>query len=479
MGVPLNLDELANHIVDAVVKEGKSVVLEAYPGFGKTRLAATIASKTDRVLVAVRTHNEIFEVYRFLPSSVKAVYAYGKPKICFKLQQFSYKTCRTMSLFGKCSMEFNHKDVAWLAATLRKPSEIVEYEKKRNKCLYNAIKSLAMKSKKVVTTYDYIVSNPQILEDRDILVFDEAHHLLSYVDELVVELTPSFIESIVAELKRNIETRPLAYSIRAAYRKSKTLREFVEKLTAILGAVDQDHEMIRLLDKIISAFFKNWYYVNGSTAMLLTDTIPKLARAGNKVMLGVYLPPLFLMDKNVEHISIEAEPRIEAVVDSAVTTKYTERDENMYKELAKRIENYVSKSCGNLAVFPSYHVMREVMNYLGSIEERVLLPGEKIDEVPSGSVLADVAGGRYTEGVNLRNVCNVIVVGMPFPEPTPVLDLLSKVFGFENVYTYIALLRTYQAVGRIRERGTAYLLDSRFARYKDKFPKWMVVRDVV
>lgn len=451
------------------------MAVEAYPGFGKTKLASILLSKVHRGIVAVRTHNEIYEVFSFLGDKTGVVYAYGRPKLCFKMADFSYGACRAMRILGRCDTSFTHKDVVWLATTLRKPDEIVDYEKKVNRCLYSALRVLAMKTRKVVATYDYIVSNPDVLENRDVVVFDEAHHLLSYMDELVIEINQATIEMLVEELKKNVETRPLAYSLRSIYRTSKNIREFFDRLTLALSTVATDNETIKMLDKLALSFYSGRYYVQNNAWYIMSDTLPELAKLPNKVMLSIYLPPFFA-DKHVDHIVIEGEPRIDIHIDTSVTSKYTERGDEMYKEYAKRIRELIASNCGNLVVFPSYDVMGSVMQYLEDIRHRVIDTKEKPSSLPNGTIIVDVAGGRLSEGVNIANLGRVIVAGMPYPDPAPQLNLLAKVYGFENVYTYLALLRTFQAVGRIRGRGVAYLLDERFSKYADRMPKWMWLR---
>jgi len=482
VGMP-NVESLANYVADVVLKQGKSVVLEAYPGFGKTMLAAHVLSQVKRGLVAVRTHNEIFEVYNFLTDKKGTVYAYGKPKICYVQSSFTYRQCRAHQLLGRCVLSFGSGDVAWLAATLRKPSEIVEYEKKHGKCLYKAIRMLAKKTRKVIATYDYVVSNSEVLEDRDILIFDEAHHILSYMDELIVEIDNQFIELLVENLKQDVETRPLAYALRATFKKSKTVAEFMDKLLDVMRGcpTSADSEYVNLIDRVVTMYYSGKYHVEGGKCYVLTDVLPKLAKLGNRVMLGMHLPPFFLqVDKNVEYIAVEGEPRISVTIDTSLTTKYTERSDEIYREYAKKIEGYLTDTAGNLVVFPSRSVLEEVKKHFrDAVVNRVVEVKESIDSIPSGGVVLDVAGGRLTEGVNIANLSNVVVAGMPYPEPTPQLNLLSKVFGFENVYTYIALLRTYQAVGRIRAKGTAVLIDGRFYTYRDKLPKWVVLDHVV
>lgn len=470
----MTLEGLATQVLEAV-KNGKSVVVEAYPGFGKTKLASILLSRVHRGLVAVRTHNEIYEVFSFLEDRAGVVYAYGRPKLCFRMPSFSYKECRAMRILSRCNTSFTYKDVAWLAATLRKPDDIVEREKKEGRCLYSALRVLAMKSRKVVATYDYIVSNPGILEKRDIVVLDEAHHLLSYTDELVIVLDEATIELLVKSLKKDVETRPLAYSLRSIYRNSASIREFFDKLSTVLSSVSANNEVVELLDQLVSSYYSGKYYVQSNSWYILTETLPKLAKVPNKVMLSIHLPPFFIEGKNTEHVVVEGEPRIDAYIDTSLTTKYTERSDEMYKEYAKRIRELIANDCGNLVVFPSYEVMNSVMQHLEDVKHRVLSAKDKPESLPNGAIIVDVAGGKLSEGVNIANIRRVIMVGMPYPDPTPELNLLAKIYGFDNVYTYLALLRSFQAVGRIRDRGIAYFLDERFQKYVEKIPKWVRV----
>ena len=470
----MKLEDLVGRILEEV-KAGKTVILEAYPGFGKTRTAALLLSQVNRGLVIVRTHNEIEEIFRFLPTTKGVIYAYGKPKLCFKFSNFSYKLCRSMIVLGRCRLDFNNKDIAWLAATFRKPEEIRDREKKHNKCLYRALRMLAHKSKKVVATYDYVVSNPTVMDNREVIVFDEAHNIMNYVEEVVVEINSIFIDYLTKELKKNLETRPLAYALRSIFRKSKNIADFIDRLTSLLSQVNVDGELVNLLDKIVNAYYNKRYYVANGSYYFLTDTLPKIAKVEKKIFIGAFLPPIFFYSsKNRERIKIEGEPRIQAYIDTSVTTKYTERDENLYKELGKKITEYIRDDSGNFIVFTSYEMMNNVLTYLPTAITRRIISND-LREVPKGGILVDVAGGKLSEGVNIRGLRNVIVVGMPYPEPTPTFNLLSKVFGFENIYTYTALLRTFQAIGRVRTDGTAYLLDKRFSKHTDSFPSWIRV----
>lgn len=458
------------------LRSGKSVVVEAYPGFGKTRLGSRVLGMFDRGVMSVRTHEEVSEVFGFLGSAKGVAYAYGKPKVCFRTGSFSYGFCRAMLMFGRCGSSVDSRDVAWLAAAFRTPEEVRREATRRRRCLYFAMRVLAHSGRRLVTTYDYIVSNPEILRGRDVAIFDEAQTLLGYVEEAVVVVNEGFVGFVSRALKSSAETRVLAYAVRAAYRRASGLHDFVENLEAVLSSAPRvEHQAasyaVGLLESVLDAYRRRWYASEGRTYYFMTSTLPSLARFSPKLMLGAYLPPPFVSTSNVV-LRIRGEPRVEAVVDTDLSSEYELRGVETYAGYARKVAEYARGDVGNLAVFPSHSFMEEVVSRLGdSVRHRVIR--EPVGgAVPPGYILVDVAGGRYTEGVNLAGLGCVIACGLPYPEPDPVLGLLSRVYDCD-MYTYVAMSRLVQAVGRIRGRGVAYIVDRRAAKHLDKLPPWI------
>ncbi|MEM1842477.1 MAG: helicase C-terminal domain-containing protein [Ignisphaera sp.] len=465
--------QLLEYIYDEL-KNGNSVAIEAYPGFGKTRLGSQLLMRFDRIAMVVRTHQEMIEVFNFISKAKNIVYVYGKPKLCFQTNNFSYGFCRAMLFFGRCNTNVTNKDVAWLASTFRKPEEIREEARKRNKCLYFGLRILVQKAKKIVTTYDYLVSHPQALDRKEAVVLDESHTLLNYLDEAVVAVNEAFIELLTKSMKNNLDTRWMAYAIKSIYRKSSNIHEFIDKLSTIYSSYSgPDTEEIKIIDEILQSYRRKHYIYSrdDKTYYFLLGTLPRIAKFEPKVILGAYLLPIFVSaTKNV--IKITGESRIRTIVDTDLTSRYEERSEDTYIGYAKKLSEYVRSDVGNLAVFPSTEFMFEVMKKSKIIDKVITEPIN--GEIPPGRVLVDVAGGRYTEGVNIKGISNVIVCGMPYPEPNPILDLVSDVYK-HDLYTYIALLRTIQSIGRIRNNGTSYIIDKRYIQHIDKFPKWITL----
>lgn len=425
----------------------------------------------DRAVLAVRTHREMNEVFKFIGRARGTAYAYGKQKLCYRTEDFSYRYCHAMTLLGKCCKNVTNKDVAWIAATFRSPDSIRTESKMRNRCLYYAVRILAQNAKKVVTTYDYLVSHSEILNKKEVAILDEAQTILNHLEEAILTVNGGFIDVISKTLKTSPETKQLAYAVRSAYRKSTNIHEFIDKLSTILSTYSgSESELLSVMDSIVSAYHRRRYVCDGKTYYFLTDSLPNLIKFEPKLMLGAYLPPMFLSTtKNV--IRVSGEVKVKMTIDEDITSKYEERCEDTYLEYAKKLAKYVRGDVGNLAVFPSHQFMDEVLRRSPNLLGRVIR-NPIDDEVKPGLVLVDVASGKYTEGVNLKGVGNVIICGMPYPEPNPILDLISKTYNFD-AYTYLALLRTIQSVGRIRGKGTAYAIDKRYSIHKDKIPSWI------
>ncbi len=177
------------------------------------------------------------------------------------------------------------------------------------------------------------------------------------------------------------------------------------------------------------------------------------------------------------------------LVDNTVTTKYSERNEEEFKKIAKKCKDYLlAAKVKTVIFFPSYEFMHQVLpffnhdiesQYLVLVEDKKMSKEEK-DKVledfkkNQNAVLLGVLGGNFSEGIDLpgKYLEMVIVVGLPLSRP----DLLSKALvdyydyafkkGFEYGYTYPAMIKVMQAVGRCirttKDRGVIILMDKRY-----------------
>lgn len=453
-----------------------NVVLEAYPGWGKTRLAAALASQFKRALIVERTVEEIVEVLKMAKERVIPVY--GKEKVCPLWKKGNdydvYAFCERMRLLGRCPYKYkaDGKFVRWLAAFPRYPSQIVERAKKSGICPYPSVLALA-KSPRVVTTYAFYFTRPDIADGRDIIVFDESHELLSALMEMTTYVNDIYVNNLVSSLKESLDTRPLAYFIKRCWQKSndgKAFFECIERAPASSG----------IIDTLVNAYYSKRCYASGKDVWCLVAK-PNFSDHGN-LFLSAYLPP-FLLDAipNVKVVRVEPpQGAVQAIIDDELTSKYEERGEEVYRGYAEKIAQYYDRGAANLVIFPSHVFMKEVTKYLPQDISSRVRPAEAVREAKEGDLVFDVARGRAAEGVNpSESLRRVIVVGLPYPPPNGPLNLLANIYGFEATYMYLALLAVVQAIGRLRLRPgtTAVLMDRRYRDVVRYLPSYIVVEN--
>ncbi|MEM4245215.1 MAG: helicase C-terminal domain-containing protein, partial [Candidatus Nanoarchaeia archaeon] len=182
------------------------------------------------------------------------------------------------------------------------------------------------------------------------------------------------------------------------------------------------------------------------------------------------------------------------------TTKYTERNNEMYNKIGVVAAKLANAIPGNVAVFfPSYNVLEEVSQFLNEYCEKTSLTEvqgmskkerqeilEKFKSYKdSGAVLLGCSSGSFGEGIDLPGeyLRAVIVVGLPLSKPDletkKLIEYYDKKFGkgWDYAYIYPAILKIIQNAGRcIRSRhdkGARIFVDERYTwqKYLSCFPK--------
>lgn len=189
-----------------------------------------------------------------------------------------------------------------------------------------------------------------------------------------------------------------------------------------------------------------------------------------------------------------------SLVVPTLTTKYSERDEEMIEKYGWYISKTLEAVDGNAAVFfPSYKLMHRIKEKMRDhtdrklfVEERTMDKDEKQEMLDSfestssrgESVLLGVAAGSFGEGVDFPGdvLKSVFVVGIPLKKPgvetEGLVDYYDEKFGngWDYGYTYPAMNRAVQAAGRcIRSRndkGVIVYMDKRYdwSGYRKVFP---------
>lgn len=182
------------------------------------------------------------------------------------------------------------------------------------------------------------------------------------------------------------------------------------------------------------------------------------------------------------------------------STKYTERNDKNFKEIATIISKITNSITGNSAIFfPSYKLRDDVYMHLNSLSKKTaflevpnMSTTEKSDFLNNfkkysqiGAILLGVSGGSFSEGIDLPGdlLKCVIVVGLPLPKPDletkTIISYYNNLFGkgWDYGYVFPAFNKTLQSAGRcIRsetDKGVIVFLDERYAwpNYYNCFPK--------
>ena len=206
------------------------------------------------------------------------------------------------------------------------------------------------------------------------------------------------------------------------------------------------------------------------------------------------------------------------LVAADVTTRYSQRGNEMYERIAGHIHGIISARKGNyLVFFPSYLFLRNVydayISRFDDVNETEMLcqtermteamreeflerfetaPCAGVNDTLTETVLPEkslagfcVMGGIFSEGIDLKgeSLIGVIVVGTGIPQVCVESGLLKEYFerrgedGFDYAYRYPGMNKVLQAAGRLirtsEDRGVIALLDHRFLQsgYRRLFPR--------
>jgi len=198
-------------------------------------------------------------------------------------------------------------------------------------------------------------------------------------------------------------------------------------------------------------------------------------------------------------------PRLGAIkvkIDGSLTSKYEARGKEMYEKYGKRISKIAQKAKPSviLVVYPSYSFMKNVLPYL-KIENAVVFNEDETREINTiinsavkavkegrKVVLNAVAGGRFTEGIEVKDgdrslIKYIIIAGVPYPNPKDaVFQDMAKASRLKPrvLMREIGRIRTLQAIGRgvrgLKDTVTVWLLDERFAGPRGLAIKWGLVK---
>lgn len=440
--------------------------------------------------------------------------------------------------------------------------EMVKISEKNQVCPYEVAMLLGKEAKVIVTDYYYLF-NPRIMQtflaktskslNDAIIIVDEAHNLPERIKDLASErLTNIVLKRAIAEaetfkkeevrfklVKLLDELEKLANGVEEekyvdmeAFYENITEGEDYEELINILedAADDIREEQKQSYIGRISIFLDAWRTESEGFTRIVSRheglreelimlsykcmdpgviSKPVIEEAHSTILMSGTLNPTYMYrevlgfdTKNTKELTLKSpfpeENRLNIIIPKT-TTKFTERDESQYKEIASIVSKITNAIPGNSAVFlPSFRLRDAVFRYMNACEKTIftekqgMTKQEKEEMLENfkgykntGAVLLGVTSGSFGEGIDLPGdfLKGVIVVGLPLKKPDletkAMIDYYDKKFrkGWDYGYLFPAMNKTMQSAGRcIRsetDRGVIVFLDERYAwqNYLRCFPE--------
>lgn len=429
--------------------------------------------------------------------------------------------------------------------------ETIQQSKNSRLCPYEMSLLLAEKSEVIITDYYYIF-NPAIRTNflskihkelqNTIIIIDEGHNLPSRLRELLTKKISNItikkaikeskeqyknqlieklvqlqdaINKISKNLKNNEEIKIEKEQLIQEVKRITDYDQFIEELEE--GADETHKQQKQSYLSSIAQFLKSWpEHEKGYSRIMKREdpfiTIshkcldPSLASkeiidtAHTTILMSGTLTPTHMYKELLgfptdntqkEYPSPFPQQNKLAIIVPKTTTKYTERNETQYREIAKILAEITNNVPGSTAIFfPSYNLRDQINNFFQEQCEKTLLleqPGltkeakqQLLDKLKSygknGAVLLGTAAGSFGEGIDLPGVLKaVIIVGLPLDKPTLETQELIKYYderygkGWDYGYTLPALTKCLQNAGRCirteQDKGVIIFLDSRYTQH--------------
>ncbi len=416
-------------------------------------------------------------------------------------------------------------------------------------CAYEALAFISKKSNFIIADYAHLL-NPSIKEsfmkkishrlENSILIWDEAHNILGAAGSYFsISISMRGVERAKKELEAigsNVDIDYIGFVISEAAKKrlgiekqeaffdDSDMPSLISENTAVanqLEAAAMEYitkseangsslmhiakfvRSLRQMDESIVRIVSR----NGSNPKLsLTCLYPKSAipvfteAYANVFMSGTLLPlkmyrELFGMEDAVAYnyaSPFPSENRL-CVIDDRISTKYTERSIDMYREIAARISTIRKATKGSIVVFfPSFEILNSVYRYM-EIEvnhiQRCEMKSAAVENMLKGfkgsddSMMFAVMGGSFSEGTDYPNniIKGLIIVGIPLEKPN--LETNSRIaymdrrFGKGSEYAYLipGVIKAVQAAGRAVRSPD----DRAFVVFMDKRYRWGTYRSIL
>lgn len=507
------------------LRRHKSLVINAYPGFGKSRLAARIAKEWvesgGRVILMTRSRLEALQLCAFLRElniRDKASLLLGREVMCpFNAQ--SMKQCILFRLNGIC----NVKNAVTTSLVLN-TCDLTDYVN-LGICPYEVNKALAHQLPIVVTTHAYLTNNELYLElinilndwngDNTLLIIDEFHNVIPGIETTINldldevkqwamngnKLAEKILQEIFKVVPQNEEVVILRnFRMDELLEGSETMSDLVLKILVHHGddfcAFTFDGKIVRL--RCLSLKPTKDLIKRVSSVLLLSASVSKR-----------FVPTLSLVDLHPQYIDVNTIPKeysmnLRILVTKGLRFTYDARMLKPYIDLINEFIKWFVNSApiiGGLAVFfPSIEYLKFFVNdhltlpwgiptfILDDSSSSINMINKFKEETNYGkALLITYVQSPLGEGINFlgNELIGVMLVGFPLPQFSQWGFMKAKFYsrkgvgGFTTTYLFPAISLTVQIIGRLlrdldRHKKVAVLLDERFYVYKNFMPKWLI-----
>jgi len=494
--------------------------------------------------------------------------------VCRRLPPFeAIEACRVLRQTRRCpyKTKFNYSilHLPLILSTRR----LILYSRRRNLCPYFLSREAAKDSTVVVAPYQYIFNEAIRAKvgleiSGKILIFDEAHNADKIGQEVLsdtiserglknakrelelLDRSSDFIEMMLDYLERNVPDKPLLKSGSELF--EELVKVLDEDLSLIVNSympiVDEIREYKLLNGQVPVCYLNgllNFLSLVGSSEResyvaiyrrsksdlkiieyrcldpslavkpVIDESYSALIMSGTLSPLDFFTEILGLSDAECQTYSAIARPEnISTYIDTSVSTRFQERNEETLRIYGERIAKIVKKiPNGVLIFFPQRTLMKQALEvwlkngfikkrgkHLFLNEKRIFEEGRSVGENSKivdeykkaaksmkGAVLLAVFRGRNAEGSNFpyEEARGIFNVGLPYADYKD--PLVKAQIGYLNRkrprlgnlwYIMDAFRAANQALGRgIRHRDDwchFYLMDRRYATHWRFISKWAV-----
>jgi DNA excision repair protein ERCC-2 len=424
--------------------------------------------------------------------------------------------------------------------------EVAKEAREARLCPYEINLLKAEKSRIIIADY-YHIFNPGIREaffkkvkkelESSIIIVDEAHNLPSKVRDLVSDqLSSVLLDRAIVEARgypiisilEGLREKLIKLAENVNEERLVNREEFIvgDEVIEELNVIADEVREIKKRSYIggVASFLENWkgadlgfcrilkisefgqvylVYRCLDASIVCKEVVDKaysvIGMSGTLMPLEMYRD-LIGIDAELKYYKnpFPQENRL-ALIIPETSTKYTKRDPSMFNNIARKVAEIVNTVPGNTAVFfPSYKLRDNINVFLQQLCNKTTfleyqgLGKEDREEIlerfksykEKGAVLLGVAGGSFSEGIDLKGdyLKCVVVVGLPLARPDLETKALINYYdnkyskGWDYGYVLPGMVKSVQSAGRCirseKDKGVVVFLDERYAfdMYMKCFP---------